>query len=179
MSTTYVFPTKTGSISSYFGASRDGGARSHAGVDVAVPVGTPVRSMAGGEVVYTGYTSQRGNYMKVQNSDGTLSLYQHLNGFDARVGDRVSPGQRIATSGNTGVGTGPHLHYELFVNGSAVDPLSVNYYGAGNVAGIPTTLSGSVASILPQGLAGIGETLNKYWWAALIFIIVLALVTKK
>lgn len=179
MAVTYVFPTKTGTISSMFGDARDGGDRSHAGVDVAVPVGTPVRSMAGGEVVYTGYTSARGNYMKVQNNDGTLSLYQHLNGFDARVGDTVSPGQRIATSGNTGVGTGPHLHFELFENGSAIDPLSVNYYGAGSVAGIPSTLSGSVASVLPQGLAGVGELLSQYWWAALIFIIGLALITKK
>ena len=169
----YVFPTLTGSISSKFGDSRDGGSRSHAGVDVALPVGSDVLSMAAGRVTYTGYNSQRGNYMKVDNQDGTQSIYQHLSAFNSKVGDYVNAGQKIALSGNSGVGTGPHLHFELLRNGTPIDPLSVAYgqahSGGGRSFAGPDSSSGSGEQIL--------EALKEHWIliaGALVIIAILA-----
>ena len=167
----YVFPTTTGTISSRFGDSRDNGSRSHAGVDIAVPVGSDVLSMAAGRVTYTGYNSQRGNYIKVDNQDGTQSIYQHLSAFNSKVGDYVQAGQKIALSGNSGVGTGPHLHYELLRNGTPIDPLSVTY---GSSSGRSGSSSGGADQILSEILNAIKD----HWLLVAGALIIIAILKK-
>lgn len=168
----YVFPVLSGRISSGFGDSRDGGARSHAGVDVAVPVGTSVFSMAPGRVSFTGYNSARGNYLKIDNNDGTMSLYEHLSSFAARVGDSVGAGDLIAYSGNTGQGTGPHLHFELWRNGSPVDPMGEQYSkNAHNGGG--RSFGGSAAGSVVDSVI---DSIKNHWVIiAAAFVIVLLL----
>lgn len=93
------------------------------GIDFAVTAGTPVRAAADGVVSIarmdnTGY----GLHVRIYHDDGYLSLYGHLSGWLARVGQAVRAGDIIGHSGNTGNSTGPHLHFELRHNGSAIDP---------------------------------------------------------
>ena len=128
MTVNYSWPTLSGyAISSKYGDSRDNGSRSHAGVDIAVPVGSDVYAIAPGKVLNTGYTSARGNYITLDHGDGVTSLYEHLSSLAASVGQTVGAGDLIAKSGNTGKGTGPHLHYEIAVNGKTVDPLNYSF----------------------------------------------------
>ena len=94
----------------------------HDGKDYAVPIGTPVKAAGGGRVVYVGWSSGYGNTVIIQHQQGMRTLYAHLNSFNVSSGQRVNRGQVIASSGNTGRSTGPHLHFEVRVNGRPVDP---------------------------------------------------------
>ncbi|MBF8435909.1 M23 family metallopeptidase [Halanaerobiaceae bacterium Z-7014] len=94
----------------------------HDGKDYAVPIGTPVKAAGGGRVVYVGWSSGYGNTVILQHQEGMRTLYAHLNSFNVSSGQRVNRGQVIARSGNTGRSTGPHLHFEVRVNGRPVDP---------------------------------------------------------
>ena len=94
----------------------------HDGKDYAVPIGTPVKAAGGGRVVYVGWSSGYGNTVIIQHQQGMRTLYAHLNSFNVSSGQRVNRGQVIARSGNTGRSTGPHLHFEVRVNGRPVDP---------------------------------------------------------
>jgi murein DD-endopeptidase MepM/ murein hydrolase activator NlpD len=108
-----------------------GGARwshKHSGQDFAVPVGTPVKSVASGTVVTAGWGGAYGNNIVIRHANGKYSQYAHLSKFNAKVGERVSAGEVIARSGNTGNSSGPHLHFEIRnkpVYGYAINP--VNY----------------------------------------------------
>lgn len=99
----------------------------HTGVDVAVPTGTPIIAMLDGEIVKA-VGNQRhskanyGNYVKVKHSDGTEALYAHLDEVFVEVGDAVTQGQVIGKTGTSGRSTGPHLHFEFFINGQRTDP---------------------------------------------------------
>ena len=94
----------------------------HDGKDYAVPIGTPVKAAGGGRVVYVGWSSGYGNTVIIQHQQGMRTLYAHLNSFNVSSGQRVNRGQVIARSGNTGRSTGPHLHFEVRVNGRPVNP---------------------------------------------------------
>ena len=99
----------------------------HTGVDLAVPVGTPVHAVAAGTVVFAGWGGDYGNLVKIRHADGDYSLYAHLSVFDVRVGETVGAGTTIARSGATGNVTGPHLHFEVDTTeeyGSDVNPVS-------------------------------------------------------
>lgn len=98
--------------------------RRHDGIDIGVSY-VAVSAAADGEVVFAGGNSRSGygRYIEVQHADGYLTRYAHLSRLSVRVGDRVVQGEVIATSGDTGYSTGPHLHFELHLDGSAVDPL--------------------------------------------------------
>ncbi len=111
-----------GRVSSPFGP-RWG--RHHDGKDYAVPVGTPVKAAAGGTVVHVGRSGGYGNTVIIEHQRGMQTLYAHLNSYNVRQGQYVNRGQVIAYSGNTGRSTGPHLHFEVRVNGRPVNP--VNY----------------------------------------------------
>ena len=93
----------------------------HKGLDIEVPIGTSVYSYSDGYVVTASSSNSYGNYMIVSHGDYE-TLYAHLDTLIAKKGDRVKAGQTIAFSGNTGRSTGPHLHFEVRVNGEAVDP---------------------------------------------------------
>ena len=117
---TYMYPLSTWMITSTFGY-RWG--RLHAGVDVGVPIGTTVRASRGGQVITAGWVGGYGNCVMIDHGDGVVTLYGHLNEFTVSVGQYVDQGQQIAMSGNTGHSTGPHLHFEIRVNGTPTDPL--------------------------------------------------------
>jgi murein DD-endopeptidase MepM/ murein hydrolase activator NlpD len=97
--------------------------RMHEGIDIAVGVGTAVRAAAAGTVIYAGWMSGYGNLVVVDHGNGLSTAYAHNTSLVVGVGQSVSAGQLVSYSGNTGNSTGPHVHFEVRVNGSAVDPL--------------------------------------------------------
>ncbi len=98
--------------------------RMHEGIDMAGPVGTPIHVTGDGVVTFAGRNGAYGNLIKIRHELGTETRYAHLSRIHVKVGDRVSQGDRIGDMGNTGRSTGPHLHYEVRMNGRAVDPMS-------------------------------------------------------
>jgi len=85
----------------------------HGGIDIAAPIGTSIQSAADGEVISAGPASGFGLWVRVRHDDGAVSVYGHINEFIVNVGQRVAAGQQIATVGNRGQSTGPHLHFEV------------------------------------------------------------------
>ena len=110
----------SGPISSGFGM-RWG--RLHAGIDVPLPNGTPLRAADGGRVMIAGWTGGYGNYTCIQHTGSLSTCYAHQASIGVGVGQNVTQGQVIGASGNTGNSTGPHLHFEVRINGSPVDPM--------------------------------------------------------
>lgn len=96
---------------------------SHNGIDLANDIGTPIYSTAAGEVISAGPASGFGQWVRVQHDDGTITVYGHINTIDVSVGERVEAGEQIATMGNEGQSTGPHLHFEVIENGAKINPL--------------------------------------------------------
>jgi len=116
----------SGTITSGFGArSSPGGIGTtyHEGIDIAVPEGTPVRAAASGTVIMASYNGGYGNYTCVDHGSGLSTCYAHQSSFAVSSGQSVSQGDVIGYSGNTGSSTGPHLHFEVRINGVAQDPL--------------------------------------------------------
>lgn len=123
---TYVKPISGGRLSSGFGARSaptKGASTYHKGVDWAVPIGTTVVASNAGTVSYAGWASGYGYAVYINHADGRQTRYGHLSKVLVKVGQSVSQGERIALSGNTGRSTGPHLHFEIRINGTAVNPL--------------------------------------------------------
>jgi murein DD-endopeptidase MepM/ murein hydrolase activator NlpD len=98
--------------------------RPHEGIDVTAPMGAPIVAPASGVVTKARRESGYGNVVEIDHGNGIVTLYAHASRIDVRQGERVTRGQRIAAVGNTGLATGPHLHYEIHVNGKVVDPLT-------------------------------------------------------
>lgn len=94
----------------------------HNGIDLGVPIGTPVLAPQDGIVETVAHNGTSGNYVIVDHGHGVRTSYCHLDGTDVERGDAVSRGEQLATSGNTGRSTGPHLHYIVRIAGDAVDP---------------------------------------------------------
>ncbi|MDZ7932579.1 MAG: M23 family metallopeptidase [Rhodococcus sp. (in: high G+C Gram-positive bacteria)] len=95
----------------------------HSGLDIAAPIGTPIYAAADGTVSDAGPASGFGLWVKVRHDDGTETVYGHVNDFSVHPGQRVSAGEQIATVGNRGQSTGPHLHFEVHdPSGVKVDP---------------------------------------------------------
>ena len=101
--------------------------RAHLGIDYAASVGTPVKAAGNGKVMFAGEKSGYGNTVEINHDSSFKTLYGHLNGFakGLRSGQSVKQGQVIAYVGNTGLSTGPHLHFGLYRNSVAIDPASV------------------------------------------------------
>ena len=104
-----------------------GYSRMHKGIDFAVPVGTPVMAAGAGVVQIAGRLGGYGNYLRINHQNGYGTAYGHLSRLAPGIhpGSHVHQGQIVAYSGNTGMSTGPHLHYEILVSGSQVNPLKV------------------------------------------------------
>jgi len=95
----------------------------HHGVDLGVPIGTPVHAMTGGTVSLAGAKSGYGLAVMIDHGAGWVTLYGHLDRVDVTVGQRVRAGQRVGLSGNTGLSTAPHLHFEVRRFGRSRDPV--------------------------------------------------------
>lgn len=116
-------------ISSYFGirdAPTSGASTNHGAVDIPISY-QPVYSPAAGKVIVATYVSGYGNYIMIDHGNNVYTAFAHLSAYSISKGSVVTKGQKIATSGNTGVSTGPHLHYEVYIGGTSksyrVDPL--------------------------------------------------------
>jgi murein DD-endopeptidase MepM/ murein hydrolase activator NlpD len=120
-------PVQGGRVTSTFGMREHpvlGFTRMHKGVDFGVPVGTPVFASGAGVIAWIGPHGDHGMYIRIDHTDHVATAYAHLSGFVPKlaVGSRIHQGDVVAFSGNTGISTGPHLHYEVIVNGQQVDP---------------------------------------------------------
>jgi murein DD-endopeptidase MepM/ murein hydrolase activator NlpD len=95
----------------------------HTGQDIAAPTGTPVRASADGRVITSGSGGAYGNSIMLVHSGGLTTFYAHLAAKSVQVGQEVKAGDQVGTVGSTGWSTGPHLHYETRMNGTAYDPM--------------------------------------------------------
>ena len=117
---TSIKPISGGRFTSGFG--RRWG-RMHKGVDWACPTGTTVFASCGGTVIQASYNGGYGNNVVISHPDGRMTRYAHNSKLLVKVGQKVEQGEPIALSGNTGRSTGPHVHFEIYINGAAVNPL--------------------------------------------------------
>ncbi len=118
-------PVNGGWISSSYGERLDpftGSKTFHDGVDIAGNVGTRVAAVGSGIVIFAGEKQGYGKVVKIHHGNGYVTLYAHNSKLLVHVGDYVTKGQRIAAMGSTGRSTGPHLHFEVHLNGHTVDP---------------------------------------------------------
>jgi murein DD-endopeptidase MepM/ murein hydrolase activator NlpD len=109
----------------------------HSGVDFAAPIGTPVAAAGNGVVVEMGRKGGYGNYIQVRHSNGIATAYAHLSSFSKgiTIGSRVKQGQLIAYVGRSGNTSGPHLHFEVLVGGTRVDPLKLRTFPIRTLSG--------------------------------------------
>ena len=146
-------PTLIAHYTSGFGVRVDpfrGTAAMHAGVDMAAPIGTPIYATADGVVGRAGWAGGYGNLIELEHGRGLATRYGHLSQILVRVGQRIRRGELIAKMGSTGRSTGSHLHYEVRIDGRAVNPMpyleSADYLAAfrrgGTPAQQPTALGG-------------------------------------
>jgi len=98
--------------------------RPHEGIDVTAPMGAPIIAPASGTVTKVATESGYGKVLEIDHGNGIVTRYAHCSRIDVRQGQRVTRGQRVAAVGSTGLSTGPHLHYEIHINGKVVDPLT-------------------------------------------------------
>ena len=122
-----LWPVKYGKITSKFGNRTHPVLKSvkfHRGVDIAVSIGTPVYSGIKGRVTFAGRKGNYGNLVEIERDDGIKVRYAHLNSIDVVTGQKVSDGEKVAETGNTGMSTGPHLHYEIIIDENPVNPLN-------------------------------------------------------
>lgn len=124
-STPSILPS-VGWITSYFGiriSPYSGGRKMHEGLDVGAPFGTPIVAPADGIITFAGHKPGFGKFVQIDHGYGIETIYAHAQKVIAKNGQKIKRGDLIAKVGSTGYSTGPHLHYEVRVNGIAVDPL--------------------------------------------------------
>lgn len=120
-----VKPAQVAYVSSSYGYRSDPFTRSaafHAGLDFPGPMGSPIFAAAKGKVTFVGWRQGYGNYIEISHGNGLTTRYGHLSAFKTKVGQQVDAGTVIAAMGSTGRSTGPHLHFEVRVNGQPVNP---------------------------------------------------------
>ena len=123
----FIYPIH-GRLTSPFGYRNDPftGAKSfHSGIDLAAPIGTPVKATLDGKIAETGFNRIFGNYVIISHDRGYQSLYGHLSAIHAKRGQYVTQGTVVGAVGNTGYSTGPHLHLSIYKNGNLINPFSV------------------------------------------------------
>ena len=120
----YIWPTTTHRITSPYGYRYIFGRYEfHLGVDIGASYGTSIKAADGGRVTYSGWKGSYGKLVIVTHDDGSQTYYAHCSQLLVSYGDKVYQGQTIAKVGSTGNSTGPHLHFEIRINGKTVDPL--------------------------------------------------------
>jgi murein DD-endopeptidase MepM/ murein hydrolase activator NlpD len=126
------YPVKFTRISSVFSTARFhpvlNVSRPHNGVDFSAPTGTAVRTVGDGTVTFSGFKSSTGNMVRIAHGNRYVTEYMHLSKIESgiKVGERVARGELIGAVGETGLATGPHLHFGMFDSGKYVDPLKSN-----------------------------------------------------
>lgn len=115
----FICPVTSGTLTSGFG-SRSGG---HQGIDICGDYGQDIMAADGGEVIYADWMEGYGNYVQIRHDDGTVTAYGHCSELLVSVGERVAQGQVIAHMGSTGNSSADHVHFEVIVGGTHVDPL--------------------------------------------------------
>ena len=137
-----------GRATSGFGARKApvaGASTYHTGVDLAAPAGTPVEAAANGVVLSAGAEKGGGNVVRIRHPDGSVSAYAHLSGFNVKPGDVVQNGQVVGSVGQTGVATGPHLHFSITdAQGNKIDPRTV-------MSGTAAPATGQRGAAVPGG----------------------------
>ncbi len=116
-----------GTITSRFGESSRLRVSTHTGLDIGAKTGTPIKVVAAGTVISAKYTGSYGNLVKIDHGNGVETWYGHTSKMYVKAGQQVSAGEVIAAVGSTGNSTGPHLHFEIRVNGNDVDPQNYLY----------------------------------------------------
>ncbi len=120
-----VLPASLEFISSGFGYRADpftGAGAFHPGLDFKGPIGAPIYAAAKGTVSFVGQRSGYGNCVEIDHGNGLVTRYAHMSGFRTKLGKAVAPGEQIGVIGSTGRSTGPHLHFEVRINDSPVNP---------------------------------------------------------
>ena len=120
-------PVDAGYIASYFGGRPDpfnGASAFHSGIDVDAPAGTDIHAVAEGVVTFDGQRPGYGNVIEIDHGNGYMTRYAHNARNLAKVGDRVHVGQTVAKVGSTGRSTGTHVHFEVWLNGRALNPIA-------------------------------------------------------
>ncbi|TIP56622.1 MAG: M23 family metallopeptidase [Mesorhizobium sp.] len=166
-----------GVMTSTFGPRKHpllGTVRIHKGVDWAAPLGTPIAAAFDGEIVFQGDGSGYGNLVKISHGDGSETRYAHMQKFADKtgVGTKVKAGDVIGYIGTTGLSTGPHLHFELYRNGQAIDPLGTVTAIATDASAVET-LTERIVQVESGGKAraknplssatGAGQFITKTW----------------
>ena len=121
-----IWPSKARYITSPFGNRNTGipgASTDHKGVDIGAAYGTSVFAAQSGKVIQAGWNGGYGYCITISHGEGVTTLYAHLSDYDVRVGSEVVRGQVIGKCGYTGISSGPHIHYEIRVNGKQIDPL--------------------------------------------------------
>lgn len=121
----FVYPVMTPRISSVYGMRKHPllkFTRKHKGTDLAADLGAPVRAVASGRVVFADPYAGYGNFVVLEHKNGITTHYGHCDQIKVHIGQNVDAGDIIATIGNTGLSSGPHLHFELRFNGEARNP---------------------------------------------------------
>jgi murein DD-endopeptidase MepM/ murein hydrolase activator NlpD len=117
----YLWPLSDGRFFSEYGYRNDG---FHSGLDIAVPEGTPAVASRAGTVVFAGWSNGYGNLVVIDHGDGVQTKYAHASAILVTVGEEITASQQVILVGSTGRSTGPHLHFEVVVNGTAKNPRS-------------------------------------------------------
>lgn len=129
--------------------------RLHKGMDIAAPTGTPIRAANDGTVAFSGRNGGYGNYVRINHGGGIQTAYGHMSRIAVRNGVRVSRGQVIGYVGSTGMSSGPHLHYELWRNGVAVNPRSVSFSSTERLSGAELArFKNRLATLMSAPVAG-------------------------
>lgn len=116
-----------GTISSRFGSRGASRSSTHTGLDISAPMGTGISAISAGTVTYAGYKGSYGNLVVISHGNGVESYYAHCTDLYVSVGQSVSSNTTIASVGSTGNSTGPHLHLEIRVNGTPMNPQNYLY----------------------------------------------------
>ena len=127
-----------GRLASSYGLRRHpilGYMRMHKGQDIAAPYGTPIRAAIDGVVAFAGRSGGYGNFVKLSHAGGLATGYGHMSRIAVRPGTRVARGQVIGFVGSTGMSTGPHLHWEVWRNGAAINPRSISFTQVAQLSG--------------------------------------------
>ncbi|MDR2143368.1 MAG: M23 family metallopeptidase [Treponema sp.] len=123
----FLWPVR-GYISSYYGYRRSpftGGRSFHPGLDIAAPMGTPIKAAMSGRVSAVGYDNIYGNFVVITHQSGYRTLYGHMSVIRTRTGLYVNAGDQIGDVGSTGQSTGPHVHFTVYKNGATINPRNV------------------------------------------------------